>query len=72
MNFIYVLVLQACLVGKPCLPSAQFDRYDNHYDCAMAGYTQSRLLHKLIAKDQDKNMPLAVKFWCAKYPISDI
>ena len=41
MNFIYALVLQACITQVACNPPVQVDTFENHYDCAVAGYTMA-------------------------------
>ena len=72
MNSIYALVLQACITGLSCNSPVQVATFENHYDCAVAGYTRALELHKKIGENKDKNMPFAVKFWCAKIPKNDI
>ena len=72
MNFLYALVLQACITGVACNSPVKVATFENHYDCAVAGYTSALKLHKKIGENKDKNMPFAVKFWCAKIPKNDI
>ena len=63
MNFLYALVLQACISGLSCNSPVQVATFENHYDCAVAGYTRALELHKKVGENKDKNMPFAVKFW---------
>ena len=53
MNFIYALVLQACITGVTCNSPVQVATFENHYDCAVAGYTSALKLHKKIGENKD-------------------
>ena len=68
MNFIYGLVLQACVVvggaQQSCKDPVKVQIFETHNECAIAGYKYASDMHIreyfLIPKDSR----LSVRFWC--------
>jgi hypothetical protein len=74
MNFIYALVLQVCITGVAgsCYDPIKVATHKTHNECAIDGYTKALEMHKRVVVNLPANIPVAVKFWCAKEPRNDI
>ena len=67
MNFIYGLVLQACVVvggAQHCKAPIKIQIFETHNECAIAGHQHASEMYTREYPLIPKDSRLSVRFWC--------